>query len=571
MRYYLLLLFTVTFISSAFSQTEEKLSQLSFDDIRDSIHKYSNNNVNKAITAANAYILKSKRDNDLENEWLGIESIAISYYKNRMFNEANAQSEKSLRFAQEHNLPELEMRALSLLGDLRVVVTNETTQLEYYEKLLKLAEAHSNDKYIQIAFSQIASLLNLSGDIKKSIKIRKKSLAFFEQKSVDTSFTQKSKNRNIASVYFYLSSSYLSLKKLDSAKLYADYIRKFSEKELDSCDLAWSYILDAEIALTEKKFPKAKNFYQKYFDVCQNDYGLDQLNKAYFFGKAEVGAGNYDQAIKILQKGLDDYKVTAVEEGLMKDYYEKLAEAYKQTGDFKNASIYFEKYLKTKEKYNELKDSAKKQFLEKERESFRKEFNTLKIEKDSRTNHLIYVLLGASLVILFLLFFLLKFYKTKKTNEAKFEALMQKINAANKPDEIIDTKDEVLEEKSSIDVPEETKQQILAGLKKLETQEYFLKQECNSYNVARKINTNTTYLSKVINSHFDKNFNTYINDLRINYAIMRLKNDVIFRSYSIQSIAEELGYKSADSFSKYFKQNTGLNPSFYIKEIKNIT
>jgi len=137
-------------------------------------------------------------------------------------------------------------------------------------------------------------------------------------------------------------------------------------------------------------------------------------------------------------------------------------------------------------------------------------------------------------------------------------------------DEITDTKDEVLEEKSSTDVPEETKQQILAGLKKLEKQEYFLKQECNSYNVARKINTNTTYLSKVINSHFDKNFNTYINDLRINYAILRLKNDVIFRSYSIQSIAEEVGYKSADSFSKYFKLNTGLNPSFYIKEIKNI-
>ena len=135
---------------------------------------------------------------------------------------------------------------------------------------------------------------------------------------------------------------------------------------------------------------------------------------------------------------------------------------------------------------------------------------------------------------------------------------------------IIDTKDEVLEEKNSTEVPEETKQQILEGLKKLEKQEYYLKQECNSYNVAKKINTNTSYLSKVINSHYGINFNTYINDLRINYTIVRLKNDVIFRSYSIQSIAEEVGYKSADSFTKYFKKDTGLNPSFYIKEIKNI-
>ena len=104
----------------------------------------------------------------------------------------------------------------------------------------------------------------------------------------------------------------------------------------------------------------------------------------------------------------------------------------------------------------------------------------------------------------------------------------------------------------------------------MEKQEYFLKQDCNSYNVAKKINTNTSYLSKVINSHFGKNFNTYINDLRINYTIVRLKDDVIFRSYSIQSIAEEVGYKSADSFTKYFKKDTGLNPSFYIKNIKNV-
>jgi len=165
---------------------------------------------------------------------------------------------------------------------------------------------------------------------------------------------------------------------------------------------------------------------------------------------------------------------------------------------------------------------------------------------------------------------LYKFYKTKKENESKFNALLTKIEQAKTPKEIINTKDEVLEEKDTLNLPEETKQNILAGLKKLEDQEYYLKQECSSYNVAKKINTNTSYLSKVVNAHYGKNFNTYINDLRINYAIIRLKNDVFFRSYSIQSIAEELGYKSADSFTKYFKKDTGLNPSFYIKNIKNI-
>ena len=254
----------------------------------------------------------------------------------------------------------------------------------------------------------------------------------------------------------------------------------------------------------------------------------------------------------------------------MSDYYEQLAEAYKHTGDFEQASYFFEKHLTTQEEYTKLKDNAKEVILKDEREAFKKEFDALKVQKEQSQVYLNYLFLGASVIILILLFFLLKFYRNKRQNEAKFEALLAKIKAAKSPEEIIDTKDQELEEKETTDVPEETKQQILAGLKKLEEKKYFLQQDCNSYNVAKKIGTNTTYLSKVINSHFGKNFNTYINDLRINYAIVRIKNDVLFRSYSIQSIAEEIGYKSADSFTKYFKKDTGLNPSFYIKNIKNV-
>ena len=572
MKFFYCAFLLVISISTSFSQSEEELSRLPFDDIRDTIHKYSNNNLEKANTAANAYILKSKRDNDLEKEWLGIEAIAITYYKNRMFTEASTQSEKSLRFAKEHNLPKLEMRSLAFLGDLQLVVTNVATQLEYYDKLLNLAELHNNDTYTQLALNKIAYVLAISGDMKKAIEIQKKSLVFYQQKDVDTSFTQKSKNSNIVNLYGSLAQSYIKLEKLDSAKLYAAYIRKFSEKELDSCYFIWSYITDGEIAYAEKRFKEARMLYQKAFDVCPSDDNRVEVNEAYLLGKTEVGAGNYEKAIKILQKGLDDYKVTSAEEGFMKDYYEKLAEAYKQTGDFEKASYYFEKYLTTQEKYSELKDSAKKKFLENERESFRKEFSTLKNEKEENQTYLNYLFLGASLLILGLLFISLRFYKTKKKNEAKFEALLKKMKISSEErSNIIDTKDEVLEGKNSADIPEEIKQQILEGLKKLEEKEYFLKQDCNSHNVAKKINTNTTYLSKVINSHYGKNFNTYINDLRMNYTIVRLKNDVIFRSYSIQSIAEEVGYKSADSFTKYFKRDTGMNPSFYIKEIKNIS
>ncbi|PRX38628.1 helix-turn-helix domain-containing protein [Salegentibacter salegens] len=562
MRYYLLLFFTVTFVFSSFSQTEERLSQLPFDAIRDSINKYKFSERSKAIDAAEAYILRGKREKDKTEEWLGMESIALIYVRFRMYKEANEHAEKTLEFAKNNNLPKLEMRSLSLLGDLQQAVTTVDKQLFYYNKLLQLAEAHNDEAYRETALNKIAAVQDLSGNTGKAIDTYKKSLVHYQNKPLDSNFNQIEKNSSIVSIYNSLAISHLKLKQLDSAKLYSAYIKKFKEKELDTCYAVYRDTINAEIAYEEKRFKDARQNYEKAYAVCPSEYDLMQLNKAYALGKIEVGAKNYHEAIRILQKGLDDYRVTAVEEGFMQDYYEKLAEAYKYTGNFERASYYFEKYLSTQAEFNKLKEDARESFIKKERATFKKDFDALVSEKEENQSNLNYLLLGGSIIILGLLFLLLKFYRNKKADELKFETLLAKIEAAQSPGGIIDTKDEELEEKNISEVPEETKQQILEGLKKLEEKEYFLRQDCNSYNVARKIGTNTSYLSKVINNHYGKNFNTYINDLRINYAITRLKNDAIFRSYSIQSIAEEVGYKSADSFTKYFKKDTGLNPSF---------
>ncbi|WP_408037682.1 helix-turn-helix domain-containing protein [Tenacibaculum amylolyticum] len=123
--------------------------------------------------------------------------------------------------------------------------------------------------------------------------------------------------------------------------------------------------------------------------------------------------------------------------------------------------------------------------------------------------------------------------------------------------------------KKEINVKEETIQNIIKGLHKLEREKYFLDINCNAYNVAKRINTNTTYLSKVMNIHYQKNFNTYINELRIQYIIHQLNHDKRYLSYNIQSLSKEVGYKSPDSFTKAFKTYTGLLPSIYIKNMQS--
>ena len=85
--------------------------------------------------------------------------------------------------------------------------------------------------------------------------------------------------------------------------------------------------------------------------------------------------------------------------------------------------------------------------------------------------------------------------------------------------------------------------------------------------LAKELNTNSTYLSKIINVYKEKNFSNYLHDLRIGYAIERLRDDEKFRLYSIKGISEEMGFKTSESFAKAFHKKTGIYPSAFIKTL----
>jgi len=121
-----------------------------------------------------------------------------------------------------------------------------------------------------------------------------------------------------------------------------------------------------------------------------------------------------------------------------------------------------------------------------------------------------------------------------------------------------------------INIDDQKVSDIIKRLDKLEEQEYFLKSCCSLGTMAKKVKTNATYLSWVIRTYKEKSFNVYINRLRIEYVLKRLKKDKKFRFFSIESISLEIGYKSNTSFVKHFKAKTGLNPSYYIKDIQEL-
>ncbi len=76
---------------------------------------------------------------------------------------------------------------------------------------------------------------------------------------------------------------------------------------------------------------------------------------------------------------------------------------------------------------------------------------------------------------------------------------------------------------------------------------------------------NRKYISSAINKITGKNFNTYLNELRIQEAIDMLSS-VRYDSYSIDAISGEAGFNSRRPFYEYFKKITNLTPSEFRKK-----
>jgi len=566
-----ILYFLFSLISACgFSQSQDTLSNKTNQELFQLMQKTGFEDIDKGLEVGQYYLNKTSKDGDDLERFKALSLYILTCIQGRKFNYFESQEVQLADLAAKKGFDKQLMEAYFLHADNYFYQGLFGKAIETYYKSFELAKRQDDIVYKHLNLKQIGYLNYFTGKLKESIRLQKEAIALlYSEKAIRDSVLVSSKQKMELRSLELLTRTFLFAKQKDSARVYNDKAFKMRMVE-DSCFVKIIIRQRAAIFVLERSFDKAKESLEQFKAHCFNPKSIDAFFLASEYGKIYLELKAYDKAVEVLNKGLEGFSLEG-QEAFATSYLKLLALAYKHQGDVKKSNFYFEKFVNANEDYGKIKDTVAARVKSQEVKAFKTELNAIQSEKETQESYLKYLAFGATLVILVLLFMLLRFYKIKNKNELKFQELLAKVNVASVKANIVDTKDSVLEGNGNAnDVNEVIKQQILQGLQKLEEQDYFLQQDCNSYNVAKKIKTNTSYLSKVVNSHFQKNFNTYINDLRINYAVVRLKNDSQFRHYSIQSIAEELGYKSADSFTKYFKKHTGLNPSFYIKQLNAI-
>ncbi len=87
------------------------------------------------------------------------------------------------------------------------------------------------------------------------------------------------------------------------------------------------------------------------------------------------------------------------------------------------------------------------------------------------------------------------------------------------------------------------------------------------FDLAKKLTTNVSLLSKIINRGFNSNFNDLINSYRIKQYV-ELLNKGEHKRQTLLSLAFECGFNSKTTFNRAFRKQTGLSPQQYIKTNK---
>ena len=99
-------------------------------------------------------------------------------------------------------------------------------------------------------------------------------------------------------------------------------------------------------------------------------------------------------------------------------------------------------------------------------------------------------------------------------------------------------------------------------LEKIVVQKKYKEPNYLAKDLARDLDTNTRYLSAVINSRFGKNYSGLINEYRIKDALFILR-DKRYASMSIEQISAMVGFANRQSFYSAFYRNVGVAPNEY--------
>ncbi|TDO83630.1 helix-turn-helix protein [Flavobacterium chryseum] len=577
------LLFLV--LNITFGQQKKELTEEEYLLLKDKFRLNANINVDSAFVYAN----KMAQSNN--NKHLAFANGSLSYLFQLKNNISKSKEKYLLAFKYMDKMPESpdKMRLKSYLynygGLIEYKRGNYSKALDNYQQGMKLSL--QLDDIIQIVKfkGNIAFVNEAVGNYQLAIKnLRQLDIVVDQNENL---YTKEQFNTIKSNNYVTLGGSYeSSYIKNQSKKYLLDSAAYFYKKTISYSQNIPLNKIGAKISLgnvyyLKRDFKNAeKTYYDIIFIIKQNNLNIGITTANYNLGNLYYETKKYDKALVFLKR-VDSISLAnnSKDENFLKaNYY--LAKIYNIKKEpelaYKHSKIYLDNYEKSEAKLSnealEVNFKLGTGDLSDEMVSIQKKYeNEVLLNKALKV---FYVLLVIGIV-----FLLIKNIRDKNKAHKKMNALIEefKANLEKKETEsllkievreTLDVEDvQFKKENVNLSIDEAKENKIVEKLLALENKLEYLNADFTLQYVAKKIKTNTTYLSYVVNKRFGKSFGEYSNELKINYVINEMITNHMYRKYSTQAIAESVGFKNAVSFAKSFRKRTGVSPAQFASNI----
>lgn len=433
---------------------------------------------------------------------------------------------------------------------------NFKSSLKNKLKSYALSKELQNEEFSNSIKQSIGILKTRIGEQKEALDIFKETHSFI----IKNNF-QKIKNKSYARSVFELSNAYRRNYILDSA---LHYCNKGLNNVLDKeSDFYFGLVLTKGILQYEKgrynDAEKNLDYAKKHFE--KNETSKSTLAFAYFYqGKLNLYQNSPYLAVQQFKKVDSIFEMLNDLHPELRESYELLINYYEKENDAQEQLKYIRQLLKLDSiltgNYRYLDRKIENDFdmpvLIQKKEQLIKTLS-------QRGNYLKIVLLIMLLIITSIVVY---HYRKQKKLKNSFNTIIVNLQSQQKSKVRPIKKNRENDHGMSEDVFEK----ILKSLEKFIDNKGFLNPTLSLHDLSRELNTNSKYLSKVIKSQHQKNFITFINELRIQFIIEELHKNKKLRMMTIKAISDQAGFGNADSFSKAFVKKTGMKPSYFIKK-----
>lgn len=451
----------------------------------------------------------------------------------------------------------------------RCVEKNQYVEaLKFYTNAMEKAEESGNSKVHAECVSNIGMVYAAFRDYERAI--------FYFKKANKLAFHNK--NEHLVSLTLInLMAAYCAKGEPDNAEA---YLRQLEKNPLPKPQQQQYYITFNRglIASCREQYRQAIDYFNKSIAMAGKETSPSLW---YEKGNAYAGWGKSDSAIVCYRRAIDIAQQS--------NNYEETSQVSKALSAIYNKNNNTDSAIKYQTLYINLQDSLfnLNKFNLAKAELFDYENNL--IDRHIHSLHgLIWLLAGIVLVVVSIMVIIMRLYRQLQSAQRFLVRKNEELIAQNErskqlragyltslreaipqhPDS--SSQERQQPHRTSLDeageLPLSKEQRALLAeqiIEVMERADVIVDPDFNLNKLAKLVNSNSKYVSFIINETFHKNFKTLLNENRVREVCRRLSDDENYGHLTIAAVANDVGYNSMNNFITVFKRIVGMTPSKY--------